>query len=115
MADDPRSSGEEEERAAELSAALREATERHAALFDRGLAGAFRSTLDGRLLEVNPALAAMLGCGRADDLLPVAAEELYADPAAWRNFLDRSGESGESSPGWTRARARRWSSERCWR
>jgi PAS domain S-box-containing protein len=97
MPQHPRPTGEEELRAAELSAALREATARHASLFEHGLAGAFRSTPAGRLLEVNPALVAMLGYPRAEDLLAVAAVDLYADPADRRAFVERLVQHGEGA------------------
>lgn len=88
-------SGEEELRASELSAALREATARHAAFFERGLAGAFRTTPAGRILDVNPAMVAVLGYGSAEELRAIPAQELHADPGARSAFLERLGRSGD--------------------
>jgi PAS domain S-box-containing protein len=51
-------------------------------LFARAPIGFYRSTADGRFLYVNPALAAMLGHDRVDDVLALRlAEDVYADPA----------------------------------
>lgn len=97
MSQRPLPGGEEELRAAELSSALREATERHAAFFERGLAAAFRTTPGGRLVEVNPALVALLGYERADDLLATQVEQLYVDPAERHAFLARLDRSGEGA------------------
>jgi PAS domain S-box-containing protein len=94
--DRPGPTAEEELPAAELSAALREATARIDLLFEHGLAGAFRCTPGGSLLEVNPALAAILGWESPDGLRGVQVETLAADPGAgdggWLRALLRAGE-----------------------
>lgn len=81
----------------ELSASLREATERATTLFERGLAGAFRATSGGRLLEVNPALATLLGYDAEETLRGASLQELHADPAEGRAFLARLAGDGERS------------------
>ncbi len=106
-----RSTGEEALRAAELSAALHEATERLAGVFERGLAAAFRSTPAGRLLDVNPALVALLGYERADELLAIPAERLYVDPADRHAFLACLERTGE---GTTEVRLRRRDGRTVW-
>jgi two-component system, cell cycle sensor histidine kinase and response regulator CckA len=45
-------------------------------LFERNMAGVFRSTLDGKLLECNPAFANMLGYAR-EELLGIPMSDLY--------------------------------------
>ena len=55
---------------------LRESEERYRLLFERNLAGVFRSTLDGKVLDVNEALARMLGYDR-DELLRENAATAY--------------------------------------
>ena len=55
---------------------LRESEERYRLLFERNLAGVFRSTLDGRILEVNEALARIFGYER-DELLKQTSYTLY--------------------------------------
>lgn len=75
----PSHTGEEALRAADLAAALREATERLSPLFERSLAGAFRGTLAGRLLEVNPAFAHILGYEDPAELRSLTAQQLLVD------------------------------------
>lgn len=69
--------------------------EEYRALFDRVPDGLYRSTPDGRLLAVNPALVKMLGYDSADELLKVnIARDLYVDGRERRKFrgrLDRQG------------------------
>jgi PAS domain S-box-containing protein len=54
-----------------------ESEERYRMLFDRNVAGVFRSTLDGRILDCNDALARFLGYDSREDLLAMPAWELY--------------------------------------
>jgi len=51
--------------------------ERYRMLFDRNVAGVFRSTLDGRILDCNDALAHYLGYDTRDEVLALAAWDLY--------------------------------------
>ena len=51
--------------------------ERYRLLFDRNVAGVFRSTLDGRILDCNDALVRYLGYDSRDELLTIAAWDLY--------------------------------------
>ena len=56
----------------------REASEtRYRMLFDRNVAGVFRSTLDGRILDCNDALVQSLGYASREDLLAHPAWDLY--------------------------------------
>lgn len=58
----------------------REASEaRYRMLFDRNVAGVFRSTVDGRLLDCNDALVQSLGYDSREDLLARPAWDLYHD------------------------------------
>jgi PAS domain S-box-containing protein len=60
--------------------ALRQSEERMRALFDRAAYGIFRSTRDGRFLDVNPALVSMLGYETADELMAIDINrDLYVD------------------------------------
>jgi PAS domain S-box-containing protein len=77
----PTQDGEEALRAADLAAALREATARLSPLFEQSLAGAFRATTAGRLLEVNPAFARILGHGDPADLHGATIQQLLVDAA----------------------------------
>jgi len=53
--------------------ALRSSEERYRSLFEGVVHGIYRLGLDGRFLEVNPALVAMLGYSSADDVLKLNA------------------------------------------
>jgi diguanylate cyclase (GGDEF)-like protein/PAS domain S-box-containing protein len=53
---------------------------RYRLLFERNLAGLYRSTLDGRILECNSALARILGYPSREDLLELNMHELHIDP-----------------------------------
>lgn len=66
----------------------REASEaRYRMLFDRNVAGVFRSTLDGRILDCNDALVHYLGYDSRDDLLAHPAWDLYHQRADREEFL----------------------------
>ncbi len=50
-------------------------------LFDRAPVGVYRSTVEGRFLYVNPALVAMLGYTRTEDVLGLRLpDDVYANP-----------------------------------
>jgi PAS domain S-box-containing protein len=72
----------ERERSGALETALaerRRSEESLRALFDRNLAGMFRSRRDGRVLECNEALARLLGYRSREEVLARNAKELYLD------------------------------------
>lgn len=55
---------------------------RYKLLFDRNVAGVFRSTLDGRMLDCNDALVQCLGYDSREDLLAHPASDFYDMPSA---------------------------------
>src|SRR5690242_1599836 len=63
------------------------------ALISRAAYGIFRSTRNGRFLDVNPALAAMLGYESAERLMEIdIPRDLYVDPderESWMAAIDR--------------------------
>jgi diguanylate cyclase (GGDEF)-like protein/PAS domain S-box-containing protein len=67
--------------------AVRISEERHRLLFQRNLAGVYRNTLDGRILECNDALAHMLGYESREELMREYAPALYFDPAERERFI----------------------------
>ena len=72
----------ERERATGLETALaerRRSEESLRALFDRNLAGMFRSRRDGRVLECNAAFVRLLGYGSREEVLAHNAREFYVD------------------------------------
>src|SRR5262249_46255461 len=61
--------------------ALRESEARYRSLVQSAVYGIYRSSVDDRFLDVNPALVAMLGYDSAEELLRVSlARDLYLDP-----------------------------------
>ena len=77
--------------------ALRESEERYRTLIARASYGIYRSTPEGRLLEVNAALVKMLGYDSADELMSIDLEGLYADPGD-RVRLVEAAQRGEPLP-----------------
>jgi PAS domain S-box-containing protein len=70
--------------------ALRESEERYHSLFNRVLDGVYRSTHDGRFVDVNPAMVKMFGYASREDLLAVdIKKDMYFSPEEReRLFLD---------------------------
>jgi diguanylate cyclase (GGDEF)-like protein/PAS domain S-box-containing protein len=62
-------------------AALRASEQRHRLLFERNLAGVYRTTIDGRILDCNDAMATILGFSSREELMEQSARDLYQDPA----------------------------------
>ncbi len=70
-------------------AALRKSEQRYRLLFERNLAGVFRSTLDGRFLDCNEACARILGYDSRQEFLRQSAWDVYSDPADREAYLRR--------------------------
>ena len=73
---------------------IRSSERRYRLLFERNVAGVFRASLDGRILEVNEAFARMVGYDAPRDLETKSITELYASLPERRRFgeeLERSG------------------------
>jgi len=63
--------------------------ERYRLLFERNVAGVVRTTVDGEILDCNPAFARMLGYGSTEELLAVPAWQLYTDESDRKAVLQR--------------------------
>ncbi len=86
-----------------MEAGLRESEERYRLLFERNLAGVYRSTADGRLLECNRAFARMMGYASPAEAMAQSPE----GPAARHGGATRtssSGCAGKAASSATRAR-----------
>ena len=84
-------SAEDDRRRAEL--ALRESEARARSLVEGAPYGIYRSTPDGRLLDVNPAMVDMLGYDSAADLLNVdLASGVYLDPGLRDRLIAQYGD-----------------------
>jgi PAS domain S-box-containing protein len=70
-------------------ATLRDSEERYRLVFDRNLAGVFRSTRAGRVLDCNAAFARLLGHPSPEAVLAVNAREFYVDGADRERMLAR--------------------------
>lgn len=67
----------------QMENALREAEGKFRGIFDNATMGIFQSTPQGRLLNVNPALASMFGYASPEEMIALVsdARQLYGDPA----------------------------------
>ena len=72
-----------------MEADLRSSEERYRLLFERNLAGVYRSTVDGRMLECNRAFAQMTGYSSPAEVLAQPAVAFHADPPARKEFIER--------------------------
>jgi len=68
-------------------AALRGSEQRHRLLFERNLAGVFHTTIDGRILDCNEALARILGFSSREELMELSAPELYVNPSQREEYI----------------------------
>jgi diguanylate cyclase (GGDEF)-like protein/PAS domain S-box-containing protein len=68
--------------------ALRTSERRYRQLFERNLAGVFRSTRDGLILDCNEACARILGYDSPTELIQRGAIEAYFDPAVRRDLIE---------------------------
>ena len=75
--------------------ALRASESRYRRLFDNVMEGVYSSTVEGRFVSVNPALAQMIGLGSPSEMLTLPTEMIYHHPherAAILAALERDGE-----------------------
>lgn len=74
---------------AQLFEQVRESEERYRQIFESALDGLYRSTPEGRLVTVNPALARMLGCASPDELVGAnLIRDFFVDPAGAGRLLE---------------------------
>jgi PAS domain S-box-containing protein len=76
---------------------LESSTERYRTLFERSLAGVYRTTLDGHILECNEAFARMFGYSRPEELLAKTAAGLFSSSASREAFIVALKERGRVS------------------
>ena len=70
---------------------------RYRLLFERNLAGVFRTTVDGRILDCNDALARIFGYASRDELLSQSARSFYFDENERDQVVDLLRENGTLS------------------
>jgi PAS domain S-box-containing protein len=75
--------------------ALRASEARHRSLVESAVYGMYRSTIDGKFLDVNPALVKMLAYPSAEDLVSVdMARDLYVEPEQRQTVIDAHLQTG---------------------
>jgi PAS domain S-box-containing protein len=72
-----------------MEAGLRDSEEKYRLLFERNLAGVYRATVDGRLLECNRAFAQMLGYGSPAEAMAQPSAAFHASEEGHEIFLER--------------------------
>lgn len=65
------------------------------ALADQPFLGVFRTSMDGRILFANQALARMFGCEDPEELIGRTSFKLYDDPADRRRIIGELTERGQ--------------------
>jgi len=80
---------ERELREAEVRRERRQAEEKYRSIFENAVEGIFQSTVDGRFLTANPAMARMLGYESPEELLGSVSnirDQLYVEPGRREEF-----------------------------
>src|SRR5215218_6185740 len=80
---------ERELRDAEMRRERRQAQEKYRSIFENAIEGIFQSTVDGRFLTANPAMARIFGYESPEEMLGTISDigdQLYAEPERWEEF-----------------------------
>jgi PAS domain S-box-containing protein len=77
--------------------AVRESEERYRTLQVNIPVGVFRSTPEGKMISVNPAMVRMFGCDSEEELLALPAVDLYRVPQQREELLNLLVEKGEAT------------------
>ena len=67
----------------------REANERYRRFFESSVVGFYRTTLDGQVLDCNPAFVRIMGYASREELLACHALEFYFSPSERQDFLEQ--------------------------
>lgn len=70
-------------------ASLRASERRFRTMFEQNVAGVFRTTMDGEILDGNPALASILGYEEPGAVVGTNARDYYADPEQREDWIER--------------------------
>lgn len=73
---------------------IEESTKRYRLLFDRNLAGVFRATLSGILLECNDAFAQILGYSSAEEIIGTSVLKFYKEEADRKALITALSQQG---------------------
>jgi two-component system, cell cycle sensor histidine kinase and response regulator CckA len=81
---------------AQAEEALKISETHHRSVFEGAVHGIYRGTLDGRFLDVNPALVAMLGYSSAEEVLKLSVtQDVFAEPEEGLRLLPKWKQTGE--------------------
>ncbi len=69
--------------------ALRASEVRYRVLFERNVAGVYRNTVDGHVLDCNEAMARMLGYKTREEVLALNAKDMYFDSSERERFIEQ--------------------------
>ncbi len=78
---------------AKYQQALQRSEENYRSLIEQIPIGVYRTTLDGRFIHANPALADILGCGSVEDLYDMSVYDFYFSGTAREEQIRRQRES----------------------
>ena len=73
----------------QAEAALKISETHHRSVFEGAVHGIYRGTLDGRFLDVNPALVAMLGYSSTEEVLKLSSQDVFAEPEEGLRLLHK--------------------------
>ncbi|HEX3130019.1 MAG TPA: diguanylate cyclase [Thermoanaerobaculia bacterium] len=68
---------------------LRHGEELYRGLFDHNPAAVYRSSLDGRILDCNEAMAGLFGCPSRESFISMGSQPLFWDPAERAQHIER--------------------------
>jgi PAS domain S-box-containing protein len=68
--------------------ALISSEERYRTLFEKNMAGVFRTKLDGQMIECNDAFVHIFGYDSKEDIMKISSKELYFSSADRHNYID---------------------------
>jgi PAS domain S-box-containing protein len=74
--------------------ALISSEERYRALFEKNMAGVFRTTLDGRMIECNEAFVNIFGYNSKEDLMKISSKDLYFSNEDRENYISELKKEG---------------------
>lgn len=74
--------------ALDMRRALERSEARYRLLFERNLAGVYRTTVDGRMVDCNAAFAKIFGFGSRQEVLQAKVWDLYPAPEVRHRFLE---------------------------
>jgi len=85
----PEPGGATQQPRAEGAASPEAQDQRYRLLFERNLAGVYRTTLDGKILDCNDSFAHIVGCADRAEVMRATVFDFYRDPEERRGVTER--------------------------